>query len=167
MKNYRAKKNSGFSDKDAKSIGSFLKKKFPDGSPKPAKLVELAKEETSPLHKYFDWDNKKAAHKWRLHQARQIICMVYVTIKEDEDPEKEVLVREYESVIVDGKRKYQDSETVLADVDLVDQVIQSALRQLELWEKKFSIYKSLRKLVEDVGEIRKKHNPTNKKKRKK
>ena len=39
----------------------------------PAVVLDAAKNEDSPLHKYFEWDDRKAAHLYRLTQAREII----------------------------------------------------------------------------------------------
>lgn len=39
----------------------------------PALVVEAATPADSPLHRYFDWDDSTAAHKWRIEQAREHI----------------------------------------------------------------------------------------------
>ena len=39
----------------------------------PESVLEKAKDKKSELHKCFDWDDKSAANKYRLQQARQII----------------------------------------------------------------------------------------------
>jgi hypothetical protein len=54
-------------------------------------VVKEAKNDKSPLHKCFDWDNKSAAQKWRLSQARNLIDSVT------------------EVVIIDGKHTKQRS----------------------------------------------------------
>ncbi len=36
-------------------------------------LVDYAKPVTSPIHEYFEWDNKVAGEKYRLNQALQMI----------------------------------------------------------------------------------------------
>ena len=36
-------------------------------------VVESARNERSPLHASFTWDNDEAAERWRLHQARNLI----------------------------------------------------------------------------------------------
>lgn len=43
---------------------------------RPKDVVKAAREETSPLHSQFTWDNNLAAEKYRLHQARQLISVV-------------------------------------------------------------------------------------------
>lgn len=39
-------------------------------------VVEAAKDEDSPLHEHFEWDEGVAAAKWRLEQGRQLIRAV-------------------------------------------------------------------------------------------
>jgi hypothetical protein len=42
------------------------------------KLLEAARAKTHPLHGDFEWDDKKAAYKYRLDQARDIIASVRI-----------------------------------------------------------------------------------------
>lgn len=51
-----------------------------DGSLTPEMVVQAARDESSPLHDYFQWDSKIAAHAWRLEQARSLIRSVHVVI---------------------------------------------------------------------------------------
>lgn len=46
----------------------------------PEAVVEDARNPRSPLHSFIDWDDKKAAHQWRLDQARALIRSVRVEI---------------------------------------------------------------------------------------
>ena len=54
----------------------------------PEQIVQKAKDENTELHKCFEWDDKKAANKYRLTQARTIICnLVYVSNDTEEHHE--------------------------------------------------------------------------------
>jgi len=44
----------------------------------PSAVVEDAQNEGSPLHAHFEWDDDKAAHSWRLAQARELITSIKV-----------------------------------------------------------------------------------------
>lgn len=44
-------------------------------------VVESARSADSPLHRFFEWDDAKAAHQHRLSQARRLIRMVTVVTK--------------------------------------------------------------------------------------
>lgn len=53
-----------------------------------------AEDESSPLHRYFEWDDSAAAHAHRLDQARTLIRRVKVTLLKG--PEREpILVNAY------------------------------------------------------------------------
>jgi len=45
----------------------------------PAAVVADAAKRNSPLHDYFEWDDKKAAHAHRIDQARALIVSVRVS----------------------------------------------------------------------------------------
>jgi hypothetical protein len=44
-----------------------------EGRITPDTILADAKRKSSPLHKFFDWNDQKAGHKWRLEQARGLI----------------------------------------------------------------------------------------------
>jgi len=46
----------------------------------PAAVVAAAKDKDSPLHDYFEWSGPKAAHAWRIEQARTLIRSIRVVI---------------------------------------------------------------------------------------
>lgn len=50
------------------------------GTITPAQVVEHAKDEDSPLHSYFEWDDEKASENYRKMQARALIRSVRVSI---------------------------------------------------------------------------------------
>lgn len=52
------------------------------GEVSPQSVVEAAKVQKNPLHKEFEWDNKKAANKFRLEQARGLLRHL-VVIREE------------------------------------------------------------------------------------
>lgn len=46
----------------------------------PEIVVDAARQEDSPLHTAFEWDNKEAAHQYRIEQARRLIRSVKVVV---------------------------------------------------------------------------------------
>jgi hypothetical protein len=48
------------------------------------RIVEDAKQASSPLHALFDWDRKSAAYAYWLHQAREVIGAVTVQVTRKE-----------------------------------------------------------------------------------
>lgn len=47
------------------------------GTLTPSLLVDLARSPEHPLHNRFEWDDTKAAAKWRLEQAGQLLRVTY------------------------------------------------------------------------------------------
>ncbi len=55
-----------------------------DGRISARRVLEDAKQKSSPLHKLYDWNVKRASEKWWLHQTRLIIASVTVKITVNE-----------------------------------------------------------------------------------
>src|ERR1700756_5197076 len=49
----------------------------------PKLVVDDAKSKTSPLHRFFDWNVTRAAYKFWLDQARELIASVTVVVHTD------------------------------------------------------------------------------------
>ncbi len=52
----------------------------------PKFVIESAKNKTSVLHDYFDWDDTNAANQWRLRQASKLLGSIEVNIISDSQP---------------------------------------------------------------------------------
>lgn len=52
-----------------------------NGAISPQIVLEAARDETSPLHDYFDWDDASAAERYRLVQARVLLRLVIPTFE--------------------------------------------------------------------------------------
>jgi hypothetical protein len=118
------------------------------GSLTPEALVDAAKPKKHPLHDYFMWDDAQAGREYREHQANYLIRAV-VRVEEEGDRE----VRAFVSVIPDEDGEsgttavYQPIMVVFADVELRKQVLHSALKELEAWQRK---YRDLEELVDVI-----------------
>lgn len=56
------------------------------GEVNPAYVIESAKNKKSALHSYFLWDNEKAANRYRLHQASELLMRIEVKVVKDGEP---------------------------------------------------------------------------------
>lgn len=99
------------------------------GSFTPKQVVETATAPSSPLHKYFEWDDSRAAHAYRLTQARHLVGAIY--IDSSDGP-----LRAYESVVIDSQKLYVPVATIAESKDLVAQVLKAALNELIFWKTK-------------------------------
>jgi len=151
------------------------------GSVKPIDIVEEAEKSNSPLHDFFDWDNKLASDKWRLNQARYLMNHITVVVKYDNKVKEEkaffsVSVNHTNEDDVEEKRTaYVTLDRVQSETELRVQVIENALQELQYWQEKYSTYKELfgvfraiNKMSKKVlNKITKKASKTNKKTNKK
>jgi hypothetical protein len=72
FKDYFAARGSRFTDKDAKIIGPALENLNAEGKGTAADIVDAARPDDAPLHRYFEWDDGVAAERYRETQARHM-----------------------------------------------------------------------------------------------
>ena len=93
-------------------------------------VVQEAKKKASPLHNAFEWNNDKAAHEWRLHQARKLVGALVVRIENgDEEP---FVTRAYVHI-----EDYEDVETVVSTPDKYDVLKARAFADFKAYEQKY------------------------------
>ena len=112
----------------------------------PQTIVEHSKDEKSPLHSLFEWDNEKAGDKWRLQEARLLINNIEITIISDGESRE---IGAYEIVKVEDERQYKNIE-VLSQSE-IEYVKESALKLLQQASSKLSMYKQYEQIVFDVN----------------
>src|SRR5689334_20620055 len=78
IKEYFARDGSGFSKKDAEKIGPVLYELSTRGAVTARDVVDAARSKNSPLHPYFEWDDKVAADQWRVHDARRMLGSIRI-----------------------------------------------------------------------------------------
>ena len=121
---------------DAQKIGEHLEGLRQANAGLTARLVvDDAKPETSPTHDLFTWDDSEAGENWRVHQARMMLAMILVT---NDDPRLQEPTRAFVVVTESDEQHYTSVQSVLADVQLLNQVLARALRELEAFERKYS-----------------------------
>lgn len=97
-------------------------------------IVEAAKEESSPLHKHFDWDDTHAAEKYREWQARALIQKCKITVEHRPD----TIIRAYVSVPSDRKEGgYRAVQDVLDDVNLRESLMKEMKMRIAYWQKQY------------------------------
>lgn len=82
---YQFKKETWFreSPETVQAIGETLEsiRLSHDGHLSTEDVVQEAEEKTSPLHKFFEWDNAKAGHHYRIHQAGVLVKAIEVKME--------------------------------------------------------------------------------------
>ena len=95
------------------SVSKELQKIYKEhGKLTPEMVVEYAKDENSPLHEHFDWDDSEAARKWRVHQARMLVCKVNIVSETSPDEKTRLFVHNGKQ---DESRQYDHINVVVND----------------------------------------------------
>lgn len=98
----------------------------------PQNILEVAKNPNSELHKCFTWDDSEAAQKWRLHEARNIVCNLVISPKED-DKEK-ISVRVLYKTDSGG---YKPTQLIVRQQDEYRKLLECALAELRAFKRKY------------------------------
>lgn len=109
----------------------------------PEEVVHAAAPVTSPLHRYFTWDDTAAAQKCRLQEARQLInvCVEYIG-GEQEGRETRVFVSLRDERVEGG---YRPLVKVLQNPSQRESLIADALEEMGYFRQK---YRSLKELAQ-------------------
>lgn len=144
--------DSQISKANAETIGKRFVELAGDGEVTPPQIVEDARDPSSLLHPFFEWNDRKAAEKQRLQHARWLIGAISIEITYENGSREKT--RAFHSVTNDGDRGYATSPRVFSDSDLTRQVVGMALRELDSWQKRFERYEALgesRELVKQAS----------------
>lgn len=133
-------KMPGIFKADAQKVGEEIRALGDEVTPQ--QLVEAAKDESTELHKCFDWDNDVAAEKWRLHQARQIFC--FLVIREEEPEPESVPVKVWNKIDNGG---YKHVERVFRREDEYQKLLQTAYAELRAFKIKYARLQELSEIL--------------------
>jgi hypothetical protein len=113
------------------------------GTINPIDVVDAAREENSPMHPYFEWDDSEAAQQYRLVQARNLIrvCVEYIATGDEET----VLVQAFVSLSTDRTADggYRTMQSVMVMETLYAQLLEDARQEMERFKLKYSRLKEL------------------------
>ena len=107
-------------------------------------LLDVARDASSPIHDCFEWDNKKAAHEYRLEQARYYWRSIEIVVRVDDSTEK--TQRAFHPVFIDGERQYQDIGTIAQSQTLMAQLLDAAKRDLIAFKNRYA-------MISDAAEL--------------
>ncbi len=97
-----------------------------------AQILDKARDEQTELHKCFDWDDAEAAEKWRLQQARHIVCNLVIKEKSDTPrPEVRMFFK------TDADNGYKPTVLIMQDKDEYRKLLDRALAELTSFRAKY------------------------------
>ena len=159
-KKYKATSGAPFDKNKVQVYGRELDKisQKNNGTLTPTDVVEEAKDENNPLHEVFDWDVRKAAEKYWLHQARQLINHITVEVKFDHTSREQkawVSMDETPDAVATNI-KYIDVVRVLTEKPLREQMLLGAIKEAEYWQERYNEYRELNKIFASIKLTKKK-----------
>ena len=123
---------------------------------KPDDVVSFAKDPETSLHAAFDWNDTDAAQKWRIEQARGIIQVAVEIIMVKN---KEISVRVFISPIAarkeNGDGGYKLVESLLHNRKGRREILETALSELDVFQKKYNWLSELVKVFEAIETTKK------------
>lgn len=118
-------------------------------SVQPEEIVDKARDKSTELHKCFEWDDTKAAEKYRVYQARQIVC--HLIVKEVNKESQKQEVRFFYKT--DKQEGYKPVSYIMRNEDEYQKLLDRALSELKAFENKYSTLKELNGLFELINTL--------------
>lgn len=131
---------------DAQTAGNELQRIYErDGVIEPETVVLESESPSAPLHSCFEWDDEKAAHKYRITQAQGIIRAIVAVDERQEKPD----TRAFVSV----QSEYHPVSVVIQNPEKRDVLLQNALNELHWFEKKYNSLCELSGVFSAIKEV--------------
>jgi len=152
---YRAHGGSKYSDKQAQEIGDNLEviRQFHGGEVTPRQILDFAQKKSSRLYKYFEWNDAKAAEKYRLSQASYMLRVVYIEVETSSGPSE---TRAFVSIKSHSNktRKYTSVSDAMDDQDYYQVVLEDIVKQLVTIRNKHRNIKELKSIFGAIDRLK-------------
>lgn len=139
----------------AQVAGEFIEKlEEKHGKVTPRIILEASKKANAPLHSCFEWDDTKAAEKYRESQAAAILRNLTVTVEtvEEETPKTvRAFVRATEE-----KHSYISIVAAMNNEQLRESLLQAAFDELREFQRKYADLQELAEVFAAITKAEKK-----------
>jgi hypothetical protein len=141
--------------RDANAVGQHIEllRKQCKGELTPLDIVNDARNDNSPLHSFFEWDEGAAAEAYRLSQARGLIRAVVAIYTSDDQPA--VRQKAYVHINEPSAPHYREAGHAMSQAKTRKLVLQRAWNELQAWRKRYKDLKEFADLFEVVDEMQK------------
>ena len=119
------------------------------GECKPEEIVEYAKHTDTELHKCFEWDDTKAAERWRVQQARIICNSLTVVVETITHDPIAVKVIEHDK----DEKVYRPIVATVRNEDQYAQLLRSAKEELAAFKRRYQNIKELSAIIGQIEEV--------------
>lgn len=142
--------------KDAEAVGQHLEllREKCKGELTPEDVLADAKHDNSPLHSFFEWSNTKAAHQYRLQQARGLIRAVVAVYVSPDKPA--IRHKAFVHISEPGANHYRETTHALSQKKTREMVLRRAWDELQQWRRRYADLKEFADLVPVIDETVKK-----------
>jgi DNA-directed RNA polymerase subunit RPC12/RpoP len=146
IKEFFAADGSHFTKRDAQIIGPILVELSEKSGVTARDVLDVGRSEQSPIHKYFEWNNDKAADEYRLEQARRMMRSIRITytetnIKGEEESYSGRVIQAMQVTPYEDKaRQYHSFKTLHGDTLFAAKLLGSAVDDLKSWKRKYEPY---------------------------
>jgi hypothetical protein len=141
IKEYYAAAGSRYSKHDAEIIGPALADLAAKGPVTAQEVADVARSSNSPLHRFFEWDDKKAANLYRTEQARNMLRSIKVKYVEDG---AEKVTRAFQITASrrerDGLHGYSSISVMHGDRAVAVHMMRNAMRELQQWKERYEAH---------------------------
>lgn len=115
-------------------------------------LVEESRPEDAPLHRYFEWDDTKAAELYRERQGRDLIAhIVLIRDEKEEESEEPVQVHVRAFYNVDETPEYHPIQQILTTEDLHQKLLETARRDMIIFREKYKALAELESVISAIN----------------
>lgn len=134
---------------DAQKVGEQMARIERSGELTPRSLVDANRKRGAVLHDYFEWDDRKAAEKYREVQASYVIRAIEVQVQGCSQPTRAFVPVSTEG----GNSSYVSVEVAISHEDTRDEVLDRALAELRAFERKYGGLVELAGVLEAIREV--------------
>ena len=115
-------------------------------------ILDMARNESTEIHKLIEWRDDVAAEKYRLEQVRHIqrdLQIVEIGLNKKQPAKKlEIPVRMFYNL--KGETGYRPTPVIIQDEDLHKKLLRTARLELEAFMKKYAILSELHPLIDEI-----------------
>lgn len=113
----------------------------------PQNILEAAKNPDSELHKCFTWDNTIAAEKWRLYEARKVVCSLVIADKKNNQEPTNIRI-----LHKTNGNGYKPIQFIVQQKDEYQKLLERAFEELRAFKTKYSSLSELEEIMSLIDE---------------
>lgn len=119
-------------------------------------LLDESRPKGAVMHNCYEWDNKKAAEKYRLWQSKNImsnLTIVYETADVGTETVKKLEVRAFQNTSEEREGRFIHVQDAMEDPEYRRAVLERAFRELAMFRRKYADLQELSQIFKDIDEM--------------